>query len=41
MREVVVISAVRTPIGRYCGVLRDMPVYKLPLFWTYLFAIPD
>ncbi len=29
MKEVVVISAVRTPIGRYCGVLRDMPVYKL------------
>ena len=29
MREVVVVSAVRTPIGRYCGVLRDIPVYKL------------
>ncbi len=29
MKEVVVVSAVRTPIGRYCGVLRDMPVYKL------------
>ena len=29
MKEVVVISAVRTPIGRYCGVLRDVPVYKL------------
>jgi len=29
MRKVVVVSAVRTPIGRYCGVLRDIPVYKL------------
>jgi len=29
MKEVVILSAVRTPIGRYCGVLRDMPVYKL------------
>jgi len=29
MKEVVVVSAVRTPIGRYCGLLRDVPVYKL------------
>ncbi len=29
MKEVVVISAVRTPIGRYCGVLRDVPAYDL------------
>ena len=29
MRDVVIVGAVRTPIGRYCGVLRDVPVYKL------------
>ena len=29
MKNVVVVSAVRTPIGRYCGVLRDIPVHKL------------
>jgi len=29
MKEVVVISAVRTPIGAYCGMLRDVPVEKL------------
>jgi len=29
MMEVVVVSAVRTPIGRYCGALRDVPVYRL------------
>ena len=29
MKEVVIVSGVRTPIGRYGGVLRDMPVYKL------------
>jgi len=29
MTEVVILSAVRTPIGRYCGALRDLPVYKL------------
>lgn len=28
MREVVVFSAVRTPVGRYCGVLRGIPVYR-------------
>lgn len=29
MREVVIVSAVRTPIGAYCGMLRDVPVEKL------------
>lgn len=29
MKEVVIVSAVRTPIGRYCGVLRDVPAYDL------------
>jgi len=29
MREIVIVSAVRTPIGAYCGMLRDVPVEKL------------
>jgi acetyl-CoA C-acetyltransferase len=29
VKEVVVVSGVRTPIGRYGGTLRDVPVYKL------------
>lgn len=29
MKEVVIVSAVRTPIGAYCGTLRDLPVEKL------------
>lgn len=29
MREVVIVSAVRTAIGKYCGSLRDVPVHKL------------
>ncbi len=29
MKEVVITSAVRTPIGAYCGTLRDTPVEKL------------
>ena len=29
MEEVVIVSAVRTPIGAYCGMLRDIPVEKL------------
>jgi acetyl-CoA C-acetyltransferase len=29
MQEVVIASAVRTPIGAYCGALRDVPVEKL------------
>lgn len=29
MREVVITSAVRTPIGAYCGSMRDVPVEKL------------
>jgi len=29
MQEVVIVSAVRTPIGAYCGMLRDIPVEKL------------
>lgn len=29
MKEVVIVSAVRTPIGRYCGVLRDVQAYDL------------
>ena len=29
MKEVVVTAAVRTPIGAYCGALREVPVEKL------------
>lgn len=29
MRQVAIVSAVRTPIGAYCGALRDVPVEKL------------
>ena len=29
MQEVVIVSAVRTPIGAYCGMLKDIPVEKL------------
>ncbi|MFC1914390.1 acetyl-CoA C-acyltransferase [Chloroflexota bacterium] len=29
MEEVVIISAVRTPIGAYCGSLKDVPAYDL------------
>ena len=29
MREAVVVSAVRTPVGRYLGTLRDIPAYDL------------
>jgi acetyl-CoA C-acetyltransferase len=29
MKQVVIASAVRTPIGSYCGALRDVPVEKL------------
>ncbi len=29
MKQVVIASAVRTPIGAYCGALRDVPVEKL------------
>jgi len=29
LKEIVIVSGVRTPIGRYGGVLRDVPVYKL------------
>ncbi len=29
MQEVVIVSAVRTPIGAYCGMLKDVPVEKL------------
>jgi len=29
MREVVISSIVRTPIGKYCGALRDIPAFKL------------
>ena len=29
MREVVISSIVRTPIGKYCGSLREIPVFKL------------
>ena len=28
MEKVVIVSGVRTPIGRYGGALRDVPVYK-------------
>jgi acetyl-CoA C-acetyltransferase len=29
MQDVVIVSAVRTPIGRYGGSLKDIPVYEL------------
>jgi acetyl-CoA C-acetyltransferase len=29
MKEVAIVSAVRTPIGAYCGMLREIPVEKL------------
>ena len=29
MKDVVITAAVRTPIGAYCGTLRDTPVEKL------------
>ena len=29
MKNVVIVSGVRTPIGRYGGILKDVPVYKL------------
>ena len=29
MEKVAILSAVRTPIGRYMGVLRDVPAYDL------------
>ena len=29
MQDVVIVSAVRTPIGAYCGMLRDIPVERL------------
>ncbi len=29
MKEVIIASGVRTPIGAYCGMLRDVPVQKL------------
>ena len=29
MKDVVIVSGVRTPIGRYGGTLKDVPVYKL------------
>jgi acetyl-CoA C-acetyltransferase len=29
MREAVIVSAVRTPVGRYLGALRDIPAYDL------------
>ena len=29
MRDAVIISAVRTPVGRYMGVLKDVPAYDL------------
>ena len=29
MREVVIVSAVRTPIGRYLGALKEIPAYDL------------
>ena len=32
MRDVVIVSAVRTPIGAYCGILRDIPVERLAAF---------
>ena len=28
MRDVVIVSGARSPIGRYGGTLRDIPVYK-------------
>jgi len=29
MREAVIVSAARTPVGRYMGALRDIPAYDL------------
>ena len=29
MKEVIIASGVRTPIGAYCGMLREIPVEKL------------
>jgi acetyl-CoA C-acetyltransferase len=29
MREAVIVSAARTPVGRYLGALRDIPAYDL------------
>ena len=29
MRDAVIVSAVRTPVGRYMGALRDIPAYDL------------
>ena len=29
MKDVVVVSAARTPIGAYCGMLREIPVERL------------
>ncbi len=29
MKEVVIAGGVRTPIGAYCGMLREVPVEKL------------
>ena len=29
MKEVVIVSGARTPIGAYCGMLRDVPVERL------------
>ncbi|HBF43304.1 MAG TPA: acetyl-CoA C-acyltransferase, partial [Desulfobacteraceae bacterium] len=29
MKDIVIVSGVRTPIGRYGGALKDVPVYKL------------
>ena len=29
MKDVVIVSGVRTPIGRYGGTLKDVPVYRL------------
>ena len=32
LNDVVFVSAVRTPMGRYGGTLRDMPVYEMGAF---------
>lgn len=32
MREAVIIGAVRTPVGRYMGVLKEVPAYDLAVF---------
>jgi len=32
MQDVVITSAVRTPIGAYCGALREIPVDKVTTF---------